>query len=48
MTDIYHCDKKIAQAEAVLRSIEGLLQQHINRAIERRLLSGKETEVRWA
>ena len=51
MTDIERCDKEIAEAQAMLhaghRDIEGLLQQLMDWAIERRLLSGARMEAKW-
>jgi len=52
MTDIERCDKEIAEAKAMLRAahreMEGLLQQLMDRAIKRRLLSGTRMETTWA
>ena len=60
MTDLKCFDKAIAQADAMLRAgqraIAGLLQQPLDRAIERPLLSGKcnfpstfgkRMEIKW-
>ena len=51
MTDVERCDKEIAQAEAMLRAghrdMEGLLQQLMDWATERRLLSDTRTEETW-
>ena len=52
MTDIERCDKEIAEAEAMLRAghrdVRKFLQQLMDWAIERRLLSGTRTEAAWA
>jgi hypothetical protein len=52
MTDIERCDKEMAEAEAMLRAghreVAGLLQQLMDWAIERRLLSGTRMETTWA
>ena len=52
MKDIERCDKEINQDEAMLRAghrdVEGLLQQLMDRAIKRRLLSGTRMETTWA
>jgi hypothetical protein len=52
MTDSERCDKEIAEAEAMLRAghrdVGKLLQQLMDWAIERRLLSGQGTLLKPA